>query len=48
MLKAYKFRLYPDKEQKIYFTKCFGCVWFIYSLGKLVSLEILARKPAKL
>lgn len=31
MLKAYKFRLYPNKEQKIYFSKCFGSVRFIYN-----------------
>lgn len=31
MLKAYKYRLYPNKEQKIYFEKCFGCVRFIYN-----------------
>ena len=31
MLKAYKFRIYPNKEQKIYFSKCFGCVRFIYN-----------------
>lgn len=31
MLKAYKYRLYPNKEQKIYFSKCFGSVRFIYN-----------------
>lgn len=31
MLKAYKYRLYPNKEQQIYFAKCFGCVRFIYN-----------------
>jgi len=31
MLKAYKFRLYPNKEQEIYFAKTFGCVRFIYN-----------------
>ncbi|HHW90829.1 MAG TPA: IS200/IS605 family element transposase accessory protein TnpB [Clostridiales bacterium] len=31
MLKAYKFRLYPNKEQKEYFAKCFGCTRFIYN-----------------
>ncbi len=31
MLKAYKFRLYPNKKQQKYFTKCFGCVRFIYN-----------------
>ena len=29
--KAYKFRLYPNEEQKILFTKTFGCVRFIYN-----------------
>lgn len=29
--KAYKFRLYPTKEQKIMFAKTFGCVRFIYN-----------------
>ena len=31
MLVAYKYRLYPNKEQQIYFTKTFGCVRFIYN-----------------
>lgn len=31
MLKAYKFRLYPNKEQQIYFGKTFGCARFIYN-----------------
>lgn len=31
MLIAYKYRLYPNKEQKEYFAKCFGCVRFIYN-----------------
>lgn len=31
MLVAYKYRLYPNKEQQIYFAKCFGCVRFIYN-----------------
>lgn len=29
MNKAYKYRIYPNSEQKIYFTKTFGCVRFI-------------------
>ena len=29
--KAYKFRLYPNKEQRIMFEKTFGCVRFIYN-----------------
>lgn len=31
MKKAYKFRLYPNEEQKEYFSKCFGCTRFIYN-----------------
>ena len=31
MLRAYKFRLYPNKEQQEYFAKCFGCARFIYN-----------------
>lgn len=31
MLCAYKYRLYPNEEQKEYFAKCFGCVRFIYN-----------------
>ncbi|MBQ7268039.1 MAG: helix-turn-helix domain-containing protein, partial [Synergistaceae bacterium] len=28
MNRAYKFRIYPNKEQKIMFAKTFGCVRF--------------------
>ena len=31
MLVAYKFRLYPNKEQREYFANTFGCVRFIYN-----------------
>jgi putative transposase len=29
--KAYKFRIYPNDEQCIFFTKTFGCVRFVYN-----------------
>ena len=29
--RAYKFRIYPNNEQKEYFSKCFGCVRFFYN-----------------
>ena len=29
--RAYKYRIYPNKEQKQYFAKCFGCVRFFYN-----------------
>ena len=31
MLKAYKYRIYPNKGQVEYFAKCFGCTRFIYN-----------------
>jgi len=31
MNKAYKFRIYPNAEQRVMFTKTFGCVRFIYN-----------------
>lgn len=39
MLKAYKYRIYPTKEQKEYFTKVFGCVRFIYNKMLADKLE---------
>ena len=29
--KAYKFRIYPNKEQKVLFAKTFGCVRLVYN-----------------
>ncbi|WP_025436144.1 IS200/IS605 family element RNA-guided endonuclease TnpB [Peptoclostridium acidaminophilum] len=31
MLRAYKYRIYPNAEQREYFAKCFGCVRFVYN-----------------
>ncbi|KYH35230.1 putative transposase [Clostridium tepidiprofundi DSM 19306] len=31
MLKAYKYRIYPNSEQKLYLAKTFGCTRFIYN-----------------
>ena len=31
MNRAYKFRIYPNTEQRIMFAKTFGCVRFIYN-----------------
>ena len=45
MLKGYKFRLYPNKEQQIYFAKCFGCTRFIYN--KMLSDKIDYYKETK-
>ena len=29
--RAYKYRIYPNSEQKVFFAKCFGCVRFFYN-----------------
>ena len=29
--KAYKFRIYPNAEQKAFFARCFGCSRFVYN-----------------
>ena len=36
--KAYKFRIYPNDDQKVLFAKTFGCVRFIYN--KMLSDKI--------
>lgn len=45
MLVAYKYRLYPNKEQQEYFAKCFGCVRFIYN--RMLSDKIDYYKETK-
>ena len=40
--KAYKFRLYPNEEQKVLFAKTFGCVRFIYN--QMLSDKIVYYK----
>ena len=30
-IKAFKYRLYPNKQHEEYFSKTFGCVRFIYN-----------------
>ena len=45
MLKGYKYRLYPNKEQQEYFAKCFGCVRFIYN--RMLSDKIEYYKETK-
>lgn len=45
MLVAYKYKLYPNKEQQEYFAKCFGCVRFIYN--RMLSDKIEYYKETK-
>lgn len=45
MIKTYKYRIYPNKEQEKYFEKCFGCVRFIYN--RMLSDKIKYYKETK-
>ena len=45
MLKAYKYRIYPTGEQKLYLAKTFGCTRFIYN--KMLSDRIKAYEENK-
>lgn len=44
-LKAYKFRIYPTEEQKIFFSKTFGCVRLVYNL--MLNDRIKAYEESK-
>lgn len=46
--KAYKFRLYPNKEQEIMFVKTFGCVRFIYNKMLADKIEFYKETKQKL
>ncbi|CAI3463466.1 IS200/IS605 family element transposase accessory protein TnpB [Enterococcus cecorum] len=49
-LKAYKFRIYPTEEQKIFFTKTFGCVRKVYNLmlnDRKKAYEEIKNDPSK-
>ena len=46
MLKAYKFRLYPNESQKQFFNQCIGDARFVYNhcLGLRKDLWKMNRK----
>ncbi len=48
MNKAYKFRIYPDEEQKILIAKTFGCVRFIYNKMLRDKIEYYRQTQKKL
>ena len=45
MLRAYKYRIYPTDEQKVLFSKTFGCCRFVYNWA--LNLKITAYKERK-
>ena len=48
MLKAYKYRLYPTKEQTILFEKHFGCTRFVYNWGLQTKNEAYQKENKSL
>lgn len=45
MLRAYKYRIYPTDEQKVLFSKTFGCCRFVYNWA--LNMKITAYKERK-
>ena len=41
---AYKYRIYPNKKQREYFAKCFGCVRFFYNKSLSDMNDIFKEK----
>ena len=48
MNKAYKFRIYPNEEQRILIAKTFGCVRFIYNRMLSDKIEYYSKYQKKL
>lgn len=44
MLKAYKYRIYPNKEQKIQIAKTFGCCRFVYNQTLAYRKELYEKE----
>lgn len=44
MLKAYKYRMYPNNEQEIMFNKHFGACRYVYNWGLEYKIRITKRK----
>jgi putative transposase len=47
MLKAYKYRIYPNKEQKLQFVKTFGCCRFVYNQTLAYRKKNMSRKRSR-
>ena len=44
MLKAYKYRIYPNSEQRIQIAKTFGCCRFVYNQTLAYRKEIYEKE----
>jgi len=45
VLKAYKYRIYPNSEQRIQIAKTFGCCRFVYNQTLTYRKEIITWIP---
>ena len=43
MLKAYKYRIYPNNEQKVQIAKTFGCCRFVYNQTLAYRKEVYEK-----
>ena len=41
--KAYKFRLYPNRDQQAFLAKCFGCSRFVYNYFLRLTTDVYAE-----
>jgi len=46
--KAYKFRLYPNKEQSAFLAECFGCSRFVYNYFLRLTTDVYAESKKSL
>ena len=44
ILRAYKYRIYPNQEQEILIQKTFGCVRFVYNQALSYRQELYKTK----
>ena len=48
MLKAYKYRIYPNNEQKIQIAKTFGCCRFVYNQTQHTGKKYMRKRKNQL
>ncbi len=46
MLKAYKYRIYPNMEQRVQIAKTFGCCRFVYNRTLAYRKEMYEKEKS--
>lgn len=44
MLKSYKYRIYPNKEQRVFIEKTFGCCRYVYNRALAMKMELYEKE----